>query len=70
MKRVCRGAGLLVRNPHDLRHTSATTLLMAHQSAASVKEQLGHNSIAITVDIYGSGFRRKGGTDSKIRYSA
>jgi integrase len=53
MKKVCRKAGLRIRNPHDLRHTYATTLLMAHQSPAYVKEQLGHSSIAITVDIYG-----------------
>ena len=53
MKKVCRTAGLRVRNPHDLRHTYATTLLMAHQSPAYVSKQLGHSSIAITVDIYG-----------------
>jgi integrase len=60
MKRVCRKAGLRIRNPHDLRHTYATTLLMAHQSPAYVKEQLGHSSIAITVDIYGHWFPGEG----------
>jgi integrase len=53
MKRVCTGAQLRVRNPHDLRHTYATILLMANKSPAYVKEQLGHSSISITVDIYG-----------------
>ena len=46
-----RGAGQ--RHPHDLRHTYATILLMAHISPAYVQKQLGHHSISMTVDIYG-----------------
>jgi len=53
MKRVCRKAGIALRSPHDLRHTYASWLLMAHQSPAYVQRQLGHSSIDITVDIYG-----------------
>jgi integrase len=53
LRRVCTGAGLRVRNPHDLRHTYATIMLMAHQSPAYVQRQLGHSSISITVDTYG-----------------
>jgi len=53
VKKVCKLAGLRVRNPHDLRHTYATILLMAHQSPVYVKNQLGHSSIKTTVDIYG-----------------
>jgi len=53
VKRVCRLAGLTLRNPHDLRHTYATILLMAGVSPAYVQKQLGHSSIAITVDVYG-----------------
>jgi len=53
MKKVCRSAGLRVRNPHDLRHTYATIMLMAHQSPAYVQKQLGHSSISMTVDVYG-----------------
>jgi integrase len=63
MKKACRGAGLRFRNPHDLRHTYATILLMAHQSPAYVQKQLGHSSISITVDTYGhwiSGEGRQG----------
>ena len=52
VKRVCKGAGLELRNPHDLRHTYATLLLMAHQSPGYVQKQLGHSSISITMDIY------------------
>jgi integrase len=53
MKKICESAGLRVRNPHDLRHTYATRLLMAHQSPAYVQKQLGHHSISLTVDTYG-----------------
>ena len=52
MRRVCKAAGLRVRNPHDLRHTYASILLMAHMSPGYVQRQLGHSSIAITMDIY------------------
>ncbi|MBI9077598.1 MAG: tyrosine-type recombinase/integrase [Desulfatibacillum sp.] len=60
MKKVCREVGLRPRNPHDLRHTYATTLLMAHQSPAYVQKQLGHSSFSITVDIYGHWFDQQG----------
>jgi integrase len=63
MKKACKGAGLRFRNPHDLRHTYATILLMAHQSPDYVQKQLGHSSISITVDTYGhwvSGEGRQG----------
>jgi integrase len=53
VKRICNGAKLRMRNPHDLRHTYASILLMANRSPAYVMEQLGHSSIKITVDIYG-----------------
>jgi len=52
VQRVCKAAGLKVRNPHDLRHTYATIMLMAHQSPAYVQRQLGHSSYSITVDRY------------------
>jgi integrase len=53
LRRACKAAGLAARNPHDLRHTYATTLLMAGVSPAYVQKQLGHSSISMTVDIYG-----------------
>lgn len=53
METACRAARLRRRNPHDLRHTYATLLLMDHISPAYVQKQLGHSSISITVDLYG-----------------
>jgi integrase len=38
---------------HDLRHTTASLLLQNGASPAYVKDQLGHSSIKVTVDIYG-----------------
>ena len=38
---------------HDIRHTFASLLLSNGESPVYVKEQLGHTSIQITVDIYG-----------------
>ncbi len=61
VKKVCKAAGLSIRNPHDLRHTYALIMLMAHQSPGYVQKQLGHSSISITMDIYcHTGFRGRG----------
>lgn len=38
---------------HDLRHTYASHLVAAGTPLAYVKDQMGHSSIAVTVDIYG-----------------
>jgi len=38
---------------HDLRHSFASLLLQQGESPAYVKEQMGHSSIQVTVDIYG-----------------
>jgi len=52
MKKVSKAAGLRIRNPHDLRHSYATLVLMSHMSPGYVQKQLGHSSISITMDIY------------------
>ena len=38
---------------HDLRHTYASLLIQAGVSLAYIRDQLGHHSIKVTVDIYG-----------------
>jgi len=38
---------------HDLRHTFASLLIQQGESLAYVKDQMGHHSIQVTVDIYG-----------------
>lgn len=46
-------AGLRRIRPHDLRHTHATLLLKSGVNPKVVQERLGHESIAITLDLYG-----------------
>jgi integrase len=51
--RVLGKAGLRRRRFHDIRHTFASLLLSNGESPVYVKEQLGHSSIQMTVDVYG-----------------
>ncbi|MBI4523938.1 MAG: site-specific integrase [Deltaproteobacteria bacterium] len=51
--RVLDMAGIRRIRFHDLRHTYASLLLQQGESPAYVKDQLGHFSIQMTVDIYG-----------------
>jgi integrase len=46
-------AGMRRIRIHDLRHTFASLLIQAGESLVYVRDQLGHHSIQITVDIYG-----------------
>lgn len=46
-------AGIRKIRPHDLRYTDASLLISAGESLAYVRDQLGHHSIKVTVDIYG-----------------
>ena len=46
-------AGLWKIRFHDLRHTFASLLLQQGESLIYVKEQMGHSSIQVTVDLYG-----------------
>jgi integrase len=52
-KRVLTKAGIRDMRFHDIRHTYASLLLSQGESPVYVKEQLGHQSIQITVDVYG-----------------
>jgi integrase len=53
LRRCLDRAGLRRIRFHDLRHTFASLLLANGESLVYVKEQMGHESIKVTVDIYG-----------------
>jgi Phage integrase family len=46
-------AGIRKIRLHDLRHTSGSLVLQNGASIVHVKEQMGHSSIQVPVDIYG-----------------
>jgi integrase len=52
-KRMLKKAKLRDMRFHDIRHSFASLLLSNGESPVYVKEQLGHSSIQMTVDIYG-----------------
>ena len=55
MARVLEVAGLPPHHtPHALRHTFGSLLVASGTSIAYVRDQLGHASIQMTVDVYGS----------------
>jgi len=51
--KLLRRAGLRTVRLHDLRHTYASLLLQDGAPMIYVKEQLGHSTIEVTVDLYG-----------------
>ena len=42
-----------VQHFDDLRHTFAALQIKNNQSLAYIRDQLGHSSIKVTVDLYG-----------------
>ena len=50
---LLKASGLRRVRFHDLRHTFASLLLQQGESPVYVKEQMGHSSIQVTVDLYG-----------------
>ena len=46
-------AGLRAIRFHDLRHTFGSLLIQTGASLAYVRDQMGHSSIQVMVDIYG-----------------
>ena len=51
--KACDRAKIRRRRVHDIRHSFASILLMNGESPAYVRDQLGHSSIKLTVDVYG-----------------
>ena len=54
MERVLERAGLPSITPHGLRHSFASILLSKGTPIIAVQRALGHASITLTVDVYGS----------------
>ena len=52
-KRILKKAEIRDMKLHNTRHTFASQLLSKGASPVYVKEQLGHTSIQMTMDIYG-----------------
>ncbi|MGA3282618.1 MAG: site-specific integrase [Smithella sp.] len=52
-KKILEKAKLRQIRIHDIRHTYASQLIQDNRSLAYIKDQLGHHSIQVTVDIYG-----------------
>jgi integrase/recombinase XerD len=52
VKRIRHRTGIEF-DPHQFRHTYATWLLRRGAGKETVKELLGHASVATTIDIYG-----------------
>jgi integrase len=51
-KPLLRSADLPAIRLYDLRHTAATISLIAGVSPKVISEQLGHASVAFTLDVY------------------
>jgi len=52
-KKILEKAKIRQIRIHDIRHTYASQLIQDNRSLAYIKDQLGHHSIQVTVDIYG-----------------
>jgi integrase len=53
MEPALEKAGLRKFRFHDLRHTFGSLLIQAGVSPAYVQKQMGHESIQVTIDVYG-----------------
>ena len=58
-KRALEQTGLRKVRVHDLRHSYASLLIQAGESLPYVRDQLGHHSIKVTVDIFTGTWHRK-----------
>lgn len=52
-KRIVRSIGLGSTRFHDLRHTYAMLSLQSGDDIKTVSENLGHATVAFTLDVYG-----------------
>jgi len=68
----CIAAGIGHRNPHQLRHSTATLLLAQDIPLHEVSDILGHSSVSVTKDVYGhmTTERRQAAADAMDRILA
>lgn len=62
MKRICADTGLKFIRVHDLRHSHVSLLISMGYDAKLISERLGHESISITLDVYGHLYQESGKT--------
>ena len=56
-KPIAETAGMAGTRFHDLRHFFASQLIAQGETAAYVRDQMGHSSIKVTFDTYGHLFQ-------------
>ena len=66
-KPVAEKAGMAGTRFHDLRHFFASQLIAQGETAAYVRDQMGHSSIKVTFDTYGHLFPGRG-KEASARY--
>ena len=66
-KPIAERAGMPGTRFHDLRHFFASQLIANGETAAYVRDQMGHSSIKVTFDTYGHLFPGRG-KDASDRY--
>jgi integrase len=59
-KPITEKAGMAGTRFHDLRHFFASQLIANGETAAFVRDQMGHSSIQVTFDTYGHLFPGRG----------
>ena len=52
-QKACLASGIVHLTPHELRHTSASWLIIEGVPLKEIADMLGHASITITADVYG-----------------
>lgn len=69
-KQAAAAIGLPNMRFHDLRHTYAVAAIRAGDDVKTVSENLGHASVAFTLDVYGhvTGDMKKASADKMQRY--
>jgi len=55
---LCTRAGVRYRNPYQVRHTYASTLLTAGENPWYVAQQLGHADVEMVFRVYGKFIRQ------------